>query len=497
MPFLTSLRAISISPPRRKRRGTLPTLLLCALSCFVSAAVADDQSSIVGSETVDTPQGRVTTGGFRVFEDRGANAGRQIHLDYVILHSRSDSPQPDPIFFFAGGPGQAVISLSDRWVNHWFRDQRDVVLINQRGTGGDNHLAFEVRTTGNSIQQFIDPLFEEAIVRENRDRLAQFADLRMYSTPIAMDDINDVRKALGYEQINIMGGSYGTRACLVYLRRHGDTVRTATLLGCAPIEFRNPLYHSQGAQRALDNVFKEVASSDQLRGSFGDLKKKFDEIVERITTQPVTVEIVNQGTGKSQPVTLDRQAFLAAIRMQLYSTAGNRQFPQTICELHEGNFRPWIVDVLKRNVALRQSLAMGMLLSVTAAEDIARIDADEVEQLAGNTIFGSQRVKSQMAAAALWPKSELPVGYSEPVHSRVPTLIFSGSIDPVTPPKWGEMIHQNFPNSLHLVVPTAHDIGGPCIDQVQIQFLNSASIKGLDHSCINEMTLPPLVPPGV
>ncbi len=264
-----------------------------------------------------------------------------------------------------------------------------------------------------------------------------------------------------------LGGSYGTRACLVYLRRHGQTVRTATLAGCAPIEFRNPLYHSEGAQRALELMFEEAASTEAYQKSFGDLRGKFGEILLRLEMEPARVEFKNQSTGKTESVTMNRSDFLASVRFQMYYTGPCRELPRLLCEAHSGDFRPFVLNSLRLNQALRQSLALGMLLSVTTAEDVARIDVSEIAGLTQETVFGDARVHSQIAAAKLWPKSLLPPDFGKPVHSNVPTLILSGSINPVTPPKWGEMVHKNFPNSVHLVFPTAHDINGPCVDRIQ------------------------------
>ena len=466
---------------------------LLAVDFTVAQSQLLETASIVDKKTKETAQGNVTSGKFRAFENRETNSGRIIHLDFVVLHATDDNPKPDPFLFFFGGPGQAAAEFSDRFTNHWIRKDRDIVLISQRGTGGDNKLAFDYQTDGTtSLQQFLEPVMDETTVKKNLARLRGRFDLRMYSTFSAMDDVNDFREAMGYEKINISGGSYGTRACLVYMLRHGETVRTATLAGCAPIEFRNPLYHAEGAQRAIDMIFDEVQSTEKYRDAFGDMRKKFAEIVERLVEEPVTVEIINQSTGKSEPVRMDRDTFVASVRFQMYYLDGSRSLPKLLAEAYEGNFRPFVLSALRQNIGLRQSLALGMLLSVTTAEDVLRIDSAEVEELTGKTFFGSSRVRAQIAAAALWPKSTLPDNFDQPVRSNVPTLIFSGTLDPVTPPKWGEMVHKNFPNSVHVIVPTAHDIGGPCIEQIKQQFLDSGTVDGLKLDCVQKMKLPPL-----
>ncbi len=477
-------------------------LFRTAIFCFILIITTQSQSlvarqqatapAIVDKKTAKTGEGTVTTGRFRVFENRNAGVGRQIHLDFVVLHAKSENPEPDPFFFFAGGPGQAVATMANRWAGSWIRNDRDIVLINQRGTSGDNRLAFETESGDDSLQQYLGSLWEPEVVKKNLARLSNKFDLTQYSTPIAMDDVNDFRQAMGYKQINISGASYGTRASLVYIRRHGETVRTAILSGCAPIEFRNPLYHAEGGQRALDSIFDEVERNPKLKKAFGDLRMKFETILKRLEEKPVTVEIMNTSTGKSEPIEMDRSMFESAVRFQMYYSGNSRRLPALLCDAYDGKFRPFVLSSLRQSIGLRQSLAMGMLLSVTTAEDVARIDPAEIDALTKNTFTGSGRVLAQMKAARLWPKSELPANYGEPVKSDVQTLVLSGSIDPVTPPKWGEMVHNSFPNSIHLVVPTAHDIGGPCVDRVKRQFLKSGKVAGLDTDCVKQMQLPPM-----
>ena len=318
--------------------------------CVLPTALRAQSSGIVDRQTTQTRSGKVTRGKFRVLENRDDPSGKQIHLDFTVLHARNRRPQPDPFFFFAGGPGQAVTTVADRFRNHWIRNDRDIVLIDQRGTAGDHDLSFQFRTEGDVLQQFLAPVMDGATVRANLERLKQIADLRMYSTPLAADDVDAFRRAMGYGKINIKGGSYGTRFCLVYLRRHGDSVRTATLAGCAPMVFKNPLYHAEGAQRALDLIFDEVQNNDRYRAVFGDLRQKFDEVVERLGNEPVTIDVVNQSSGKTEPVRLDLQAFLAAVRFQMYYTGGNRELPKLLCEAHQGNFRSFVVSAWNRTL---------------------------------------------------------------------------------------------------------------------------------------------------
>ena len=474
------------------KNKTLSQFYLLMLSCCVVPALAQDSqtSNRLQLEVSENRHGKESRGTYRVFENRESRTGREIRLKIAVLHANGSDRQPDPIFFLAGGPGQGAADASAAFVKSPLRRDRDIVLVNQRGTGGDNLLQFKVFEDGQNIQQFIDPMFGLEQVRKARDALATKADLRMYSTPIAMDDLNEVRTALGYEKVNLIGGSYGTRAALVYIRRHPNTVRTATLMGVAPIPFTNPLFQAESAQRAIDLIFKEIESSETYSKHLPDLRANFWNLLERLEKQPAKVNVTID--GRKQSVLVTRESLANAIRFQMYYMDTSRKLPALLSHAVHGEMTPLIESSIKRNRTIGQMLAMGMLLSVTAAEDLARIDPDSIEKLTKGTFLGDGRVRRQIEAGKIWPKSNLPDGFGKPVQSDVPTLIFSGSLDPVTPPKWGELVHKNFPNSVHVVAPCAHDIGGPCIDAIHRQFLESGTVEGLNIDCVKQMKLPPL-----
>ena len=440
--------------------------------------------------------GEVSRGTYRVFENREKKAGREIHLDIQVLHALSPNPKPDPIFFMAGGPGQGAANVGGGFANSPLRKQRDIVLVNQRGTGGDNLLSFTAEDFGfteGGLQKHLEPMFQLNHVKSARDRLSKSFDLAQYSTPIAMDDLNEVREALGYDKINLIGGSYGTRASLVYIRRHGDTVRTATLSGLAPIPFTNPLYHAESAQLAINKIFDEVESNELYRKNLPGLREKFNQLMAEFEQAPKDIEVTID--GKTETVSINRDAFANAVRFQMYYIDTSRKLPVLLWRAVQGNMKPLVESSIRRNRGIGNSIALGMLMSVTSAEDLARINPTDVASKTSGTFLGGGRVTRQLAAAEIWPKSTLPAGFGDAVQSNVPTLIISGTIDPVTPPKWGELVHKNFPNSVHIVAPGAHDVGGGCINRIRNQFLESGTVEGLDLSCVKQMKLPPLYLP--
>ena len=194
-------------------------------------------------------------GSLTVPENRTTRRGRTIDLQIVVLPARSRTPAPDPIFFLAGGPGQAATALSRGAFDPALQQDRDLVFVDQRGTGGSNPLECELPGEPVDPQSYLGDVFQVSVFEKCRDELASKADVTQYTTAAAADDLDDVRAALGYSRINLMGGSYGTRAALIYMRRHPASVRTAVLNGVAPASLKNPLYHARaragGARRRL------------------------------------------------------------------------------------------------------------------------------------------------------------------------------------------------------------------------------------------------------
>ncbi|MES1244912.1 MAG: alpha/beta fold hydrolase [Acidobacteriota bacterium] len=153
------------------------------------------------------------------------------------------------------------------------RRNRDVLLVDLRGTGRSSALVCSELEGEDGGQEFLDGFLPAGKVRACRDRLKKEADLAWYTTDAAIDDVEEVRTALGYGPLNLMGGSYGTRAVLTYLRRHPRSVRTATLDGVVAPDARNPLGLARATQQALDGLLAECESDPACRGAFPKLRE--------------------------------------------------------------------------------------------------------------------------------------------------------------------------------------------------------------------------------
>jgi pimeloyl-ACP methyl ester carboxylesterase len=306
-----------------------------------------------------------------------------------------------------------------------------------------------------------------------------------------MDDLDDVRAALGYKQINIFGGSYGTRAAQVYLKLHPNAVRAVVLHGVSPTNQFMPRDFPQHTERALNGVVADCAADEACRPAFPDLADEVKSVLEWLMRSPVEVELKRD--GKTIQVKLSRDLAAEAIRYMLYQAGAASRIPLFIHLAAQGNFGPLAEAALAYRQQIVATGSNGMYLSVTCAEDLAPIKPGEGERNGLDTFLGDYRLRQQRAACALWPRATIPRNYAEPTRSDVPVLILTGQWDPVTPPLYGDTAAKNLSHSLHVIVPHAgHGFGGlngtNCIDNLINSFIERGTTKGLDTGCVASIT---------
>ncbi len=482
------------------------TILVCfvyaTLCCtVVNTTVANDQADAAQNPRLKMETKLIQGGGkhagksvqvgtFDVYENRAANSGRMLTLRIVILPAEvplGDEKATDPIFVFAGGPGQDASTLFRGYLDSPLRLKRDIVFISQRGTGDGHALRCQLPANDDNLQGYLDELFNEEAIRECLVELQAKADLTHYGTPEAMDDYNEIRLALEYDKINLIGGSYGTRASLIYMRRHPESVRTAILNGVAPMQFTNPLYHASAAQGALDQIFNIVESEQRYADAYGNLRHEFETVLQRLDDEPASATVIHPTTKNKIEVKLSRRAFCGALRVMMYNS--NRDVPLLLHQAFQGDFDTFAQRGIDTNRGLRHILALGMLLCVTCAEDIPRIDPELIPIETADTFFGDGRVRQQIAMCAFWPRSKLPEGFGDPVDVNIPVLLLSGTLDPVTPPRWGELAATTLSNGLHITVPGTHGVGGPCIQSIINELLESGSTASLTTECTKQIKM--------
>ena len=463
---------------------SVATLGLAALTTQAAPPELDVPRLQLERVVDETTGAAIEHGTFTVWENREAKTGRTLDLHVVILRALAEEARPDPVFFFAGGPGVAAAGGWRRFTDHWMRADRDIVIVNQRGTGGSNRIDCDAPGGPGDLQGYLGQVFENAEgFRDCIDALSKRADLEWYGTATAMDDLDELRASLGYEQINLTGGSYGSRAALEYVRRHGEHVRCAIVSGVAPVGFVNPLYHASAAQRALDIILDECAADPDCSAAYPDLASKFDETLARLEVEPGRATIlVNE-----EPIELmlTRDGFAEALRMLMYFDS--RRVPYLVQRAFDGDYKTFALAALQQNRAVRDAIAFGMLLCVTCNEDLSRIDRATIDRLTEDTFLGDVRVRQQLAVCELWPGSHVPADHGAPLVSDVPILMLSGHYDPVTPPSFAEDAAQHLPNALHIVGPGSHGLVTSCTEAIQREFLALGSADGIDLSCVETL----------
>ena len=374
--------------------------------------------------------------------------------------------------------------------------KRDIVLVDQRGTGKSHPL--ECHSTSNTLQELTES-DAQSLDRLRKCLAGYDADVRFYTTPIAMDDLDDVRAYLGFDRINLYGGSYGTRAALVYVRQHGEHVRSMVLDGVAPTDMRIPLFSARDAQRALDKLLADCEADAACRSAQSGLATRVRALLQRLTDHPARVEVMHPRTGIRETVTIEARVVAGVLFGALYSPLTASLVPALIARAEQNDFQN-LLALAYADEASGDNLSVGMQLSVLCSEDATRVNQEDIERQSTGTVFGLHLLRGQLKACELWPRGEIDDSYFDPITSDVPALVLSGDLDPVTPPGWGDSVAQHLKNARHITVPaTGHGvIGTPCGQDLIRKFIENGTATGLDASCASRVRRPPffLTPSG-
>jgi pimeloyl-ACP methyl ester carboxylesterase len=438
---------------------------------------------------------KLLCGQLTVFENRQTRAGRTIELNVVVLPAFDQKTKAEPLFDLAGGPGAAATEGARFYAEEGkeYRRRRDVVLVDQRGTGKSNPLSVPREKTP---QRYLSEMYSVDYVKSLRQTLEQRADLTQYTTSIAMDDLDDVRAWLGYDRINLLGTSYGTRAALVYLRQYPERVRTVTLIGVAPTYLKMPMYHAQAAARAMELLLHQCEQDAHCHAAFPQIRDDWLNILAQLEREPAKVNYSPPDKGGPVMLEVQRGVFAEKIRTWMYNRDQASRIPLIIHQAAHGDFGPFLREAIRPSIP--DFIADGMYLSVTCAEDVPFIDQAEAARLNAGNPFGNYRVFQQTRACGMWPQGKIPADFREPVSSNIPVLIFSGNMDPVTAPQRGEEVARYLPNSRHVIIPQAgHGVDGltepECADRIIMEFMEKGDAKQLNVSCVERMAPPPFV----
>ena len=423
--------------------------------------------------------------------------GVQIDLHVAVLPALARQKQPDPVFFFAGGPGQSAIELAgtiDRLLTR-VGARRDVVLIDQRGTGHSAPLLCDTPSTEEGLARAFDRSKLVAALDACRAQLQKlpWGDLRFYTTTIAMADADAVRAALGAERVDLVGASYGTRAALEYLRLYPQHVRRTVLDGVAPPDMTLPESFDVDGRAALAGVFAGCAAEPACARAHPHLAQDWQRLVAGL---PRTVDAPDPTSGRPLHLTITPDAVTDLLRPGLYTPSLGAILPQAIEDAAAGRF-----DSLLALAAMQQGglsdVSEGEHFSVVCAEDVPRLPALAASQAASTA--GSQGL--YRGACANWPRGSVPAAFYTIAPTRSPAVLLAGTLDPVTPPRHAQRVARALgAQARAVIIPNAGHgtLGVACLRDAVYRFIDAAEdtdAQAVDFSCAAHLPRPPALQP--
>lgn len=440
---------------------------------------------------VETP---ARCGAFDVPEDWSKPDGRHITLQVAVLPALSANPRGAPIFHFEGGPGgSAIEGFSTIWYSAYesFRPDHDIVLIDQRGTGKSTSLQC-TEVTDAALSDLAEGQSPDARIETERqryaaclDRLAKTTDPAQYTTTALADDTDAVRAALGYDQINIFGSSYGTWLGQIYLARHGEHVNAALLEGTVGPWNAHVLHVGSNIESALNRVFDLCAADAGCNRIYPDLRIRLDEAVSNLDTPASTVG-VSATTGQTYPVVVTRDDFLGTLQALLDTGSSVATIPKVVTEAAHGQYTtPATIMVALAEQA--DSVSVGLFQSVICAESLAFATPDDIQQAMDGSFYGAGDtvIEGLLDTCRVWRSGEVDPADIAPAHSDRPVLIFAGGFDSRTPVAYAEEAETRLSHSTLAVFPyQGHGIlpFSGCAQRLAAQFFMTPN-KALDVSC--------------
>jgi pimeloyl-ACP methyl ester carboxylesterase len=394
--------------------------------------------------------------------------GAVVRLPVAIYKALGATPAPEMNVLLAGGPGQsdqvfASLLTTDSPFYEATAANNDTVIFDQRGTGKSQPSLQCPEVSGTTqqgfyLQAFADSPFVTAANR-CRDRLvASGVDLAAYTTTENAADVNDIRLALGYPAMNIIGGSYGTELGLAVARDFGQFVRTNNLSSILPLQLTWFYEVPQNFDRALNELFRDCAANAACAAANPDLKTAFQNTVARLDASPSVLTITDPASGETAKAALDGATFTSVLFQLTYSTSLDPYLPDMITRTSRGDY-VWLQNLLPLILSEgNDPTALGMHFSVVCSKDTsqarlnAALDADKGIQPEVREAL-EPSILEYSAICANWPSKGADPKVDQPVKSDRPTVLVSGQFDPVTPPRYADLVKATLTNVVSVVLP--------------------------------------------
>jgi pimeloyl-ACP methyl ester carboxylesterase len=471
---------------------SLAALIFCSAIEVASAASLPLEECRLQSEIA--AGGVAARCGWLSVPENREQPGKQVRLHVAVIPALRLEPAADPLFVLSGGPGQAAsdfyISIAPALAR--IRRDRDIVVVDQRGTGRSNRL--DCAFPDESDVTFADPQKLQEIVRACLGGLP--GDPRYYTTSVAVRDLDDVRAALGYQKLSLYGVSYGTRVAQHYMRRYPDRVRVAVLDGVVPPGLALGPDVALDAQAAIDAAFARCQSDVRCDRTFPNIAATFSALRSRLQSQPFALSVPDPLSAEPTEAQLGAAELSAAVRLLSYSDETLSTLPLLIHEAQVGQPQALAAQYLMIKRSLDVQIANGMHFAVVCSEDAPLWTEKDLSPAAvAHTYIGDAFMSSMKTVCDQWPRGPVDPDFSEPLTSSTPTLVMSGGNDPVTPARYGEQVIRGLANSKHLVLDgQGHgQITVGCMPRLTAEFIVSGDIKAVDGACTRTVAPAPFL----
>ena len=474
-------------------RHVFITLSLLALSAVAPAQTLELEDCRI-SIGPGSPGTKARCGTMLRPENPADPGSPEIELRVAVVPALNLVPETDAIVPIAGGPGAGSVEfyLSAKGAFEGLRRNRDILLVDQRGTGESARMDCPVEDDSLIFEDEFSLEETLSFVEDCLDNLPH--DPRYFTTSVAVTDLEAVREALGYTQLNLYGVSYGSRVAQHFARRFPDSTRTVVIDGVVPPQISLGPEISTESQQAVDNILARCREDAACNEAFPDVEGTFARLVEELREGPIPVTVPHPNTGRMETFGFSTGQFAGAVRLLIYNPNTIALLPLYIHEAGQGNFGPLAAQYMMIALAMQDMLAMGMHNAVMCTEDMPFIDFENIDRDAlGASYMGAFQLDMLEAMCDVWPSGPIDDDFKQPVATELPFLLLSGDADPITPPRYAEMAAVDLGNATHLV--GKHQGHGQitvgCTGRIVASFVETASLVDLETDCMERSFVTP------
>ena len=472
------------------------TIILAIVGAVICGPVKSQQSDSVLELTpcrIDAgpaiPTSKARCGSFERPENPDDPNGAKIELRVAVIPALAVEPAADPLVFFAGGPGQGAIDsyLTLRGAFEAIRQKRDILLVDQRGTGQSNQLQCPTPSE-DEVERGFDLELAGKLATECLDSLP--GDPRFYTTSVAVDDLDAVRSALGIETLNLWGGSYGTRVALHYLKKYPENTRSVIIDGVIAADQLLGPDLSIAAEASLQQMFSRCQEDSACNERYPALETTFDDLMASLRETPTIVSLAHPRTGEIIEQRIGYEELMGVVRLATYQPLMRAMLPLMISEASNDRFQMIAANTTMLNESFPEMMAMGMHNAVACSEDAPLFsDDDGLAELRKESYMGDIQFEYLRAVCNVWPAGVVDANFHEPVTSDKPVLLLSGEFDPVTPPANATRALETLSNAKHIVAPEqGHIISSlGCMPKLIGKFVDTADPTAIDAECVERL----------